>query len=226
MKKKLINYNVPIDNIVKFIQKNDLVLDIDGNELILPLDELTEEVTKNIPIPSVTIKNDAFIEMMYLVQSENREIAWHGLVNHIESVNTYVITEILMYPQIAKTSTVDADEDRYTQWIIDNQEVLNHMRMQGHSHVNMPVFPSGVDDKYYRDMIENQVEDYYIFLIVNKSWDIYVRFYDVKNNIVYDQLPISIHTRDDITSFKEWDKIKKECIKEEPKKKCIKQLQI
>ena len=61
--------------------------------------------------------------------------------------------------------------------------------MQGHSHVNMGVSPSGTDTQYYESLL-SQINNYYIFIIMNKSDLMMVRYYDKRTNLMYSDLPL------------------------------------
>lgn len=193
MKKILLKPKFKPEELVDYMKENQQSVSVSNNKIEISLTEWTEAKTKDIPPPEVVITQLAFIKMTNLVASQSTEVAWHGLVEKRD--NIYTIYDVLVYPQIIKATTVDADEKEYTQWLMQHHEYLPLIRMQGHSHVNMGVNPSGVDTTYYNDLYK-QVNDYYIFLIINKSWDIYIRFYDVENGVMYTDLPIEIEDLD------------------------------
>jgi len=150
--------------------------------------------------PQLLIMTSAYLKMMSLVQSTDKEIAWHGIVEKRE--DTLVITDILVYPQETTGTTADADEDAYGPWIVKNHKVVNRLRMQGHSHVNMSVFASGTDMDSFKKLMA-QVKDYYIFLIVNKKWEIKCYYADVASGIFYEDVPILIATKEPF-NLAEW----------------------
>ena len=88
----------------------------------------------------------------------------------------------------------------------------NTKRFHGHSHVNMGVTPSGVDESFYQDIL-TQVNDYFIICITNKSNQYTVRFYDVQNNILYTDLKLEI-LNDDGTTLEHWYEEAKKCLTE------------
>lgn len=202
MKKLLLNPTFNPNELLEYMRKNEKEVSIVNNKIEISLDGWTEAKTKDIPPPEVTFTQMAFIKMTNLVATNSKEVAWHGLVAKQE--NAYVIYDILVYPQKIAATTVDADEKEYTQWLMRRHEYISDIRMQGHSHVNMPVSPSGTDTKYYAELV-SQVEDYYIFIIINKTWDMYIRFYDVTNGIMYTDLPIEVLDMD-LSFFEEQSK--------------------
>ncbi len=137
---------------------------------------------------TVVFSPAAFAKMAALIQQFSTEIAWHGVVyRDDEAPDVFHITDILVYPQIVSGATVNTDQDAYQTWLYSfDDEVFSHIRMQGHSHVNMAVSPSGTDIEHQEKLLA-QVgdDDYYIFMIWNKSYECFVRIYDRLNNTLY-----------------------------------------
>lgn len=203
MNKTLLHPKFNPKELVDYMKKNKEAVSVSNNKIEISLENWTEEKTKDIPPPEIMFTPEAFIKMANLVATNSKEVAWHGLIAKQEHI--YVIYDILVYPQKIAATTVDADETEYTQWLMRHHEYIPDIRMQGHSHVNMNVFPSSTDTKYYGELL-NQVEDYYIFIIMNKTWDIYIRFYDVENGIMYTDLPIEV-LHMDLGFFEEQSKL-------------------
>lgn len=167
---------------------------------------------KGIEMPRVFITPDAYAKMFALVDSCSKEIAWHGLVKNKK--NDYVIYDILVYPQIIQAAYVESDDDAYPQWIADRtDDEINHMRMQGHSHVNMSVSPSGTDEGFFQTIYE-QTPDFYIFIIANKKREVYVRLYDKRLNIGINRIPLEIILTKEATTINSWYDSHKDIIKE------------
>ena len=141
--------------------------------------------------PVVIFTEDAHNKMKALVQNCSKEIAWHGLVKR-EDKNVFKVYDILVYPQEITGATVGADEELYPLWLDDlPDEQFNAIRLQGHSHVNMGVSPSIVDDTFYETQVK-QVKDYYIFIIFNKREDYWINIYDIASNVVYEKPDIDV----------------------------------
>jgi len=164
----------------------------------LVIDKYTEKFTP----PNILIAVSAFLKMMSLVQSTDKEIAWHGVVQKVEE--GLLITDILVYPQETSGTTADADEELYGPWIVQNHKIVNQLRMQGHSHVNMSVFASGTDMDSFKKLM-NQVKDYYIFMIVNKKWEMKCYYADVASGIFYEDIPVTLATKNPF-NLSEWTK--------------------
>ena len=156
---------------------------------------------ENHPKATLLFEPEAYIKMMSFVRLCDKEIAWHGIVNRINDT-TFSITDVLLYPQIITGVTVNTDTEEYAKWTetLDN-DTFNNLRFQGHSHVNMATNPSGTDNDYYKQQISDLTDDdYYIFMIINKSHSVWCNIYDLKNNILYQNGDIEIDIGDYILS--------------------------
>lgn len=135
----------------------------------------------------------AYSKTVALINAFSDEVAWHGTAVR-KAENEFVIEDILVYPQEVTGSTVNTDQTRYTDWLYGfDDESFNKIRMQGHSHVNMGVSPSSVDNNH-REKILEQLDDemFYIFMVWNKSLKTHTLIYDMKNNILYDDKDITV----------------------------------
>lgn len=121
---------------------------------------------------TVKYTEEAFNKMRELVLEYNTEIGWHGVVEK-KSENEYLITDILLYPQLVTSCTVETDNIKYAKWfqegLMKDYNKYNNIKMQGHSHVHMGVTPSGTDLQHQEEIYNQMKEgDYYIFTIWNK----------------------------------------------------------
>lgn len=140
--------------------------------------------------PKVHFSATAYQKIQMLIKNSGKELAWHGIVNR--EGDDYYIEDVLVYPQSVTAVTVESDDDAYPMWTMSvSDEDFKRMRMQGHSHVNMPVSPSSVDEMYMDEML-TQVNDYYIFMIMNKRDNIWMELVDVKNNCIFETKDIEI----------------------------------
>jgi hypothetical protein len=163
------------------------------------------------PKPTTTTKKKiklyclptAWCKMMTLVQKTSTEIAWHMLIEKT-SKTSYVISDVLVYPQTVTGATVNTDDTKYALWVNDlSNEDFNKMRGQGHSHVNMGVSPSGVDTGYYNDLLSTMSKGYYIFMILNKREDMFLQLVDLDTNVIYDSSDIIFEV-----ATKQWSQTK------------------
>ena len=197
MKKQLINLQPVKERIrEKLLEKYDSTLYMNTNTIKVELDikdMLEEYITEQqVSEPEIYITPDAYIKMRKLVDDNTTEIGWYGTVTQMPGLNSYVIDDILVYPQTVTSTTCEQDNERIFEFEMSlTTEQVNHKRFQGHSHVNMGVTPSGVDEQFYQDLL-SQVQDYFIICVTNKRNEYTVRFYDIANNILYTDIKIQV----------------------------------
>ena len=191
MKKQLINLE-PIKEQVrtKLIEKynSTIFMNTDVIDVRVDIKEILEEYikAKNLTEPTVYITTEAYLKMRKLVDEVSTEIGWYGTVTKCPGLdNVFVIEDILVYPQKVTGVTCEQDDDKMFEFEMSlTTDQVNHKRFQGHSHVNMGVTPSGVDEQFYQDLL-TQVNDYFIITVTNKNKAYTTRFYDIANNILY-----------------------------------------
>jgi hypothetical protein len=151
----------------------------------------------NLPRPKIFISATAYLKMMLYVRDTSTEIAWHGIVERFPEQHTYYIKDVMLYPQKLSSATVQTDQDKYNKWMEElDDDTYNHLRFQGHSHVNFSVSPSGTDLRYYNDILQVLPNnDYYIFMILNKSGDTTFLLCDLATNLIYDTEDIDVYIR-------------------------------
>ena len=143
----------------------------------------------------VNVTPEAWLKMWALVSSESGEIGWHGTVER-RADKIFEITNIVLYPQFVTGTTVQTDDVGYGNWLHKelDDETFNHLRLHGHSHVNMTTSPSGVDTTWYNDILQGLTNnDYYIFAILNKRDDMFIEIYDLATNTIYEKKDIIIN---------------------------------
>ena len=160
---------------------------ISVNDLEKALQTVPEDVKK----PEIYITASAYVKMLELVRQSPIEISWHGLVKRDLETNKYLIYDVLIFPQINSATSTTADEEGFAKWqmnlIMDTDFPIEDLRMHGHSHVNMNVFSSGVDDQYQEDLLHKvEDNDYYIFLIFNKKSEICALLYDYHQHVLFE----------------------------------------
>ena len=150
----------------------------------------------------------AYTKMKMLVANTSEECAWKGYVTH-PTKDLYLIKDIYVYPQKYRGLHVESDDEKYPMWCAklahENPDVYNHLRFQGHSHVNASVSPSSTDLDYYKETIsEIEENDFYIFMILNKSGDMWINVFDKKKNIRYEKTDIEVYIYEKDTNFNKW----------------------
>lgn len=145
----------------------------------------------------LTISEEANLKMKALVHTFKEEVAWHGTVFRSEDGN-FVIEDVFVYPQEISSATVTTDQKKYQEWLYSlPDDIFNNLRMQGHSHVNMSTAPSGTDDSLYESIIKQLGDkDFYVFLILNKSGDMFINIYDMISNTLYETKDVEVIIKD------------------------------
>lgn len=138
--------------------------------------------------PQVEFTAEAWAKMTALVCTTSSEIAWNGIVDRIDETH-FKITDILVYPQVVSGATVDIDEGERGIWLGKiPREQRCKLNFQGHSHVNMSPNPSSTDMSSRKDVVEilDPEDGYFIFFIMNKSFEFTAAIYDMVTNMLYD----------------------------------------
>lgn len=166
------------------------------------LEDLFRIDKETVKKPIIFIDAETYLEILLIVQKATKEIAWHCLVKQLDSNNPkekhFYVYKVLMYPQQVSGTFVNVNEEELYKWneTLDD-ETFNHIRFQGHSHVNMGVFASGTDRATY-DNLTNllQKDDFYIFMIFNKRLETYVELADTEQDILFETADIKVHIVD------------------------------
>lgn len=139
-------------------------------------------------LPRVLFKSSAYSDLKHMLSTKfasQKEFMFIGEIKR-EGLD-FIIEKLLIAPQEKNSGTfVETDDDRYPGWLAENYHPKDRkkVRLHGHSHVNMGVTPSGVDDNMISRMM-SYVSDYYIQLIVNLREDFTINLFDKTSNIIY-----------------------------------------
>ena len=217
MKRLRISHNEKTEflkEVTDLIDKGNLSQLKDLSGLITKLDE------KNIIKPTVYIMSDVMAKMEALVKHSATEISWHCRVKRNKEENCYLIYDIVLFPQTNTGTTTTTDQDEYADWLSEilmdpDESKFDDMRMHGHSHVNMGIFSSTVDDGYQTELMANIKDgDYYIFMILNKKKDICTLVYDYNQNVLFENADVKVEiVTQDKTAINIWaeNQIKQFC---------------
>lgn len=163
---------------------------------------------------------EAWVKMVMLINEFSKEVAWHGVAYRMENdqeKDEYIITDIMVYPQEVTGATVEMDTEKYATWLMENDEDerFYNIHMQGHSHVNMTPTPSGVDLNHQEEILAQLGdEDFYIFMIYNKSFRHNIKIYDLKKNTLFEDGDIDVKIHAASVGFEEFMQDAKEMVKE------------
>lgn len=174
--------------------------------------DMEKAVDARIPILYWTA--DAYLKMRTLVLEAKEEIAWHGLVRKQQD-DTYLVYDIIVYPQLVTGVAANTDQAAYETWVSElDDDTFHNLRMQGHSHVSMGVNPSTTDHNLYTTMLASLTRiPFYIFMITNKSGDMFVLFYDFEQNLIFETKEVlSEVLLESGTSLTDWQKNAVTCV--------------
>lgn len=143
----------------------------------------------------------AWAKMIAIINEFSKEVAWHGLVKKLEPEDdkpAYLIYDIVVYPQTVTGATVNTDQEEYEKWLNSfDDETFDDIKMQGHSHVDMPVNPSAVDLEHKENIIRQLTGDmFYIFMIWNKKFKHHITIYDLGENIMFEDGDVEVKLYD------------------------------
>jgi len=149
----------------------------------------------------------AWHKMQSLIRENDKEVGWYCLAERFGDLDNheYLISDILVYPQVVTSATVDQDE-RCPEWVDTFPvEVKQQMRGHGHSHVNMGTSPSSTDRDFYSEILDQLTNEmFYIFMIWNKKQESTCWIYDMKKNLLFEDKDISIVVNDDGLGFEKF----------------------
>lgn len=156
----------------------------------------------------VTITWLAWVKMKYLVDRFDGEVGWHGTATR--SDNGYEIHDIVVYPQVATESNIVTDQDEYENWCLSiPEEMFSSVRFHGHSHGRIRAFPSATDCKHQEAIVADiGCDDFYIFCILNRQNECFMRVFDKARNMMFDTEDIDVVIQDDGLGF---SKLFKDC---------------
>lgn len=146
--------------------------------------------------PRIYITPNAMAYIQEFVNLSQTEVSWLGTISEIEE--GYLIEKVSLIDQTVNGVTCEFAPDALSAFMTTfikehGIDEYNKVRFWGHSHVNMAVSPSAQDAS---QIMQWKEQDYYIMGIFNKKGEIYLAFYDFKNNTVYKRLPLMLYTND------------------------------
>lgn len=126
--------------------------------------------------PTILFTPQALLKMNLITELATTEAGWFGFVTQLD-LTTYLVDDVWLGQQQAHGAECEIDKnailDMATQLMQepDGEQKLNRLRLWGHSHVNMGVTPSATDNDTFKGYY-NDVEDFFVMLIMNKSGSI------------------------------------------------------
>lgn len=143
-------------------------------------------------IPSIIIHPEALIKMQLFVEECTNEIGWLGTA--YKEGNTIYIQDVILLSQDVHSATTEITPEGLAEFgeeILsqpDGMELWNNIKVWGHSHVNMTVYPSGQDESQMVTFAEGG-HDWFIRIIANKKGDLRVDLYAYSIGVIFNDLP-------------------------------------
>jgi len=147
----------------------------------LPLDFVDE--------PTVFFAAAALAKVQYIVATCSTEAAWLGLVDELDS-GDFLITDVFVPEQEVSAAAADIDAGAIAKKVHRDNIDDTKIRYHGHSHVNMHVEPSGVDQHHMEDYLEHF--EYIIRTISNKKGEMRVDLFDKRSGFTYQNIGYTI----------------------------------
>ena len=134
---------------------------------------------------------EAYLKAMSLVQYHRDEIGWNMVIKPYK--DGYKVYDVVVYPQKASPGYIEVDVAKYGLWkdgltVEQDANLFGH----GHSHVSMAVGASAVDARQQYEEIHLKKNGFWLFQIWNKHGDINSFFYDIDNDLVYDDDKVNL----------------------------------
>lgn len=170
-----------------------------------PSSALTPHVFKNEikilgGIPLIFVDPKALEDMYLLVDLANDEIGWIGTAHRLES-GDILIKEIFLIDQDAHGATTEITSQGLADFTMktlsekpgkEGVEIVNSLRLWGHSHVWMQTNPSVQDDTCMK-VISNGCTDFFIRAILNKNGRMEITLYLFDSGIIVNDAAWSVY---------------------------------
>lgn len=160
---------------------------------------------------SVVYTPKAWFKTIMLIDQNSLEVGWYGVCRRDdENKNEFYVEDIMVYPQKVTGATINPDPVEFVNWENGlDDDVFNNMRIHVHSHVNMAVTPSSVDQKFRDDRLSQlKDDDFMIFQIMNEQGNINSAVYDFQEGIYYENSDVTTLVEcDDMAVWEQYKKI-------------------
>lgn len=139
--------------------------------------------------PMIWVAPIALDKMALYVQGCNKEIGWLGKVQREDMA--FIIHDVYLFKQQVHATTCEISPEGLSDFAMEvlttdpenGMDIVNNLRLWGHSHVNMGVSPSGQDNTQVEGFKENN--PFFVRVIANKSGEMEFAIYDFENAITY-----------------------------------------
>lgn len=163
---------------------------------------------------NLTIEESAYNDLKIVTDICKDEVGCILEAEKIENKNiiTYKINKVHLPKQEVHGATCELDAESQDE-IVRNLEDPNVLRGWFHSHVSMSVSPSSQDNTTFKELYEN-IDNFYIMLIMNKGGSSYAEIVDKKENVIIKGLPLTRSITKGTFTYEEWKKEIEEKVEE------------
>lgn len=165
-------------------------------------------------VPDVYVSKIALVKMKVFVENCDKEVGWLGTA--YQDKGTIYIDDMMLFDQEVSSVTTDISVEGLTSFgekllaLPNGVDIWNSIKVWGHSHVNMGVTPSSVDDKQMITFKDNG-HDWFIRIIGNKSGDLRIDLYNYKLGITYKNLPWKVlYTQEELNLIEQIAKLEEQ----------------
>lgn len=157
--------------------------------------------------PSLVVSKKAHGKMWSLIMlCRESEISWMGACVRL-SDGSILLEDIFVPKQecTAVTTTITREGDQQLLQELLNKgdmDAINRIRCWGHSHVDMPVFASYVDEEQTRSFLK-RYDDFFVRCILNRKGELYCSIYLLDTGVVIHH-PVVKEEIPDTEGWLEW----------------------
>jgi NACalpha-BTF3-like transcription factor len=138
--------------------------------------------------PLLYFTPDALLTMQCYVEECSDEVGWLGVVRAYEN-DLYLCSEAHLLYQEVNGATTEINPEGLVKFAEEiGLELMEDVKLWGHSHVNMGTGASSQDDKQM-EFFNNSGHDWFFRIICNKKGSISVTFYNYKEGYIVEDVP-------------------------------------
>ncbi|MDO8408061.1 MAG: hypothetical protein Q7S95_02390 [bacterium] len=173
---------------------------------------MTVEMLAGKQWPRVHLTPEAHGKTWALVQECDIEVGWLSTCSKTADGN-FVIDDVFVPAQRCTPASTTITEDGKA-GLLDvllrerRHDAINHLGCWGHSHVNMGVSASRVDEDQAEEYVEerrDQGHDHFIRVIANKRGDFFVSLYLLDRDMILHHAPLEVE-KSEPEAYLEWAK--------------------
>lgn len=145
-------------------------------------------------VPKIFVRPEALQKMRIYVNKCDKEIGWFGSAVKTD-FGDIVVEDVFLFKQEVSGSTNEITAEGISEFAmdllndktLDGCEIYNKIRVWGHSHVNMGIYPSQQDEKQFM-FFQESGQEWFVRVICNKKGDICFDYVDYISGVRIDDL--------------------------------------